>query len=162
MVNGSLMDSLWTYGGAVTDLWRTCDGLLTDLWRTCDKLVTDMRLSCDWHLISWWLISSQFYFLFHILASVLWNTTPWLIAICSRKEHKVSKSAHKNQNKSRERSGCGTVKPQYYLIMIKICVCSVYMHALHCLYYKNTLVEFHDCQQKTWKRKVLSQSRLAP
>ena len=155
MVHGPLIDSLWTYDRPVTDLLRTCDGPLTDLWQTCDGAVLnlqqtcdeplkDMRLSCDWPVTDLrqtcdiWFIrygSSQFldllkYFLFHILASVLWNRTPWLIAICSRKEDKMSKSAHKNQNKSRERSGCGTVKPQYYLIMIKICVCSVYMHAL--------------------------------
>ena len=157
------------------DLWQTCDGPVLNLQQTCDEPLKDMRLSCDWPVTDLrrtcdiWFIrygSSQFldllkYFLFHILASVLWNRTPWLIAICSRKEDKMSKSAHKNQNKSRERSGCGTVKPQYYLIMIKICVCSVYMHALHYIYYKNTLVEFHHCQQKTSTIKVLSQSRLA-
>ena len=67
----------------------------------------------------------------HLSLRIFWNRTPWLIAICSRDEDKISKRAHKNQNKSSERSGCGTVKPQFYLIMIKICVCSVYMHALH-------------------------------
>ena len=170
------MIDLWrTCYGPLTDLWRTFDGLVTDLCRTCNTPVMNLRRTCDWpatdllRTCDIWFIrysSSQFldllkYFLFHILASVLWNRTPWLIAICSRKEDKMSKSAHKNQNKSRERSGCGTVKPQYYLIMIKICVCSVYMHALHYIYYKNTLVEFHHCQQKTSTIKVLSQSRLA-
>ena len=44
----------------------------------------------------WFIHSSQFlgllkYFLSHILASVLWNRTPWLIPICSKKEDKISK-----------------------------------------------------------------------